>query len=207
MALIKLYQGLLRLRCTTPPPHPIPNPTSLICKGLPDTGQRESHLTPPISYCLSVFLIWSDVGQLPFWAVESRHILAVRLADNKLSWNLLSFLVFISSSSHLPFSPLCSSPFIYTSYCYYEYCSYITVAPISIAPSVNNTLLISIAAVCGEALLVWLHSISCCACVRRTPPSWFGDCGVMFYYYNYSSWLKVQTDCENQVWVGGVAGC
>lgn len=39
-------------------------PSNIICKGL----QRETHLTLPISYCLSVFLIWSDVGQLPFWA-------------------------------------------------------------------------------------------------------------------------------------------
>lgn len=45
--------------------------------------RRESRLTLPISYCLSVSLILSGGGQLPFWTAVSRHILAVRLAANK----------------------------------------------------------------------------------------------------------------------------
>lgn len=66
----------------------------------------ESRLTSPISYCLSVSLIWSGIGQLPFWTAESRHILAGRLAANKSQPGIYS-----------PF------PFIYniSQYCYYEY--------------------------------------------------------------------------------------
>lgn len=45
--------------------------------------RRESRLTLPISYCLSVSLILSGGGQLPFWTAVSRHILAGRLAANK----------------------------------------------------------------------------------------------------------------------------
>lgn len=48
------------------------------------------HLMSQMSYCLSVSLIWSDDGQLPFWAAKSRNILAARLAANKARWNSLA---------------------------------------------------------------------------------------------------------------------
>lgn len=95
----------------------------------PGARLRESRLTSPISYCLSVSLIWSGVGQLPFWTAESRHILAGRLAANKSQPGIYS-----------PF------PFIYniSQYCYYEYIC-IWASPISLGGlSVNNMLLISI---------------------------------------------------------------
>lgn len=97
---------------STPPQHP-PPPSSATpwhhgsnIQRAPSARLRESRLTSPISYCLSVSLIWSSVGQLPFWTAESRHILAGRLAANKSQPGIYS-----------PF------PFIYdiSQYCYYEY--------------------------------------------------------------------------------------
>lgn len=102
--------------------------SNTVCKG----SQREARLTSPISYYLSVYLIWSDVGQLPFWAAESRHILAARLAANKASWNSLSQIFFPSA-------------FIYKSqYCYYEYIMWVLrFTYLFHALAANNVLLIS----------------------------------------------------------------
>lgn len=94
---------------STPPPPPssaTPWHHGSNIQRAPSARLRESRLTSPISYCLSVSLIWSSVGQLPFWTAESRHILAGRLAANKSQPGIYS-----------PF------PFIYdiSQYCYYEY--------------------------------------------------------------------------------------
>lgn len=101
-------------------------PSNTICKGL----QRETHLTLPISYCLSVFLIWSDVGQLPFWA---------RSQDTywQGDWQLIKLPGIHSPRFFLP-------AFIYKSqYCYYEYIiGVLRFTYLFHALTVNNVLLI-----------------------------------------------------------------
>lgn len=101
-------------------------PSNIISKGL----QRETHLTLPISYCLSVFLIWSDVGQLPFWA---------RSQDTywQGDWQLIKL-----ASIHSPRFFL--TVFIYKSqYCYYEYIiGVLRFTYLFHALTVNNVLLI-----------------------------------------------------------------
>lgn len=85
-------------------------PTQFSMQKAANAQQRKMHLMSQMSYCLSVSLIWSDDGQLPFWAAKSRNILAARLAANKARWNSLARV-----------SPFTPSPFIYKSqYCYYE---------------------------------------------------------------------------------------
>lgn len=114
MALIKIEKKQLEF------------PSNIICKGL----QRETHLTLPISYCLSVFLIWSDVGQLPFWAQSQDTYWQV-------DWQLIK-LAGIHSSRFF------STAFIYKSqYCYYEYIiGVLRFTYLLHALTVNNVLLI-----------------------------------------------------------------
>lgn len=68
---------------SAPPPPATPWHRASNIQRAPRAQRQESRLTLPISYCLSVSLILSGVGQLPFWTAVSRHILAGRLAANK----------------------------------------------------------------------------------------------------------------------------